>query len=102
MPPCPTLTYAAATNAPIPINLEEILPESSSESEDDILQSQRQMDAKKKRLKDAMKAKIGELRDKKWKEKADWKKQEELDRRKHEVDESWNEEDQKRQELWTI
>ena len=97
MPPFPTPTFVA-TNASIPIIPEVILPESGSESEEDVMEIQRQMDAKKKRFKDATKAKVGELRDKKWKEKANQKKQDKLDRKKWEEDEIWKEADWKKQE----
>ena len=86
MPPHPTPTFSA-NNTPIPIISEAIPPELGSKLVDNIVEIQRQMDAKKKRLEDATKSNIGELRDKKWKEKADKKKQEELDRKKQEEDE---------------
>jgi len=96
MPPHPTPIFAAP-NAPIPVITEAIPPESNTKLEDDVVEIQQQMDAKKKRLEDTMKAKIGELRDKNRKETADWKKQEELDRKKWE-EEVWKEVDWKKQE----
>ena len=83
MPPFPTPIFMAP-NAPIPVVLEAILLELDTKSEDNVMEIQQQIDAKKKRLEDAVKAKIGEFRDKKWKEKADQKKQEELDRKNQE------------------